>query len=272
MNGRLDDDILLKRLGDWLRDARAAADALGPVDAGDGPDAQPVGLIDLIEEFTALRHEIKLQTKGTRGLQEETEALLPALRQAIDQFRSVEPREAQAAWSAGRPLAEALAELDEALDRARAEVDKARRRPAERDDERLAALDGLFDRQSGLFKPLIRSYHEHARELLIDDQADPAGDLLDALAQGYDLVRARIRRALDAEDIRRIDAVGRPVDPETMTVVGVVDDPDAEPGTVVEEVRRGYRWKGRVLRFAEVRAAREAPADFDSSTDEDDED
>ena len=55
-----------------------------------------------------------------------------------------------------------------------------------------------------------------------------------------------------------IDAVGRPVDPEQMIVVEVVDDPSAEPGEVVEEVRRGYTWRGRVLRLAEVRAARMA--------------
>ena len=41
-----------------------------------------------------------------------------------------------------------------------------------------------------------------------------------------------------------------------MTVIEVVDDPDRPPGEVVDEVRRGYTWRGRVLRFAEVRASR----------------
>ena len=45
-------------------------------------------------------------------------------------------------------------------------------------------------------------------------------------------------------------------DPESMIVVEVVDDPNRPPGQVVEEVRRGYTWRGRVFRFAEVRAVR----------------
>ena len=39
-----------------------------------------------------------------------------------------------------------------------------------------------------------------------------------------------------------------------MTVIDLVDDPASEPETVVEEVRPGYVWRGRVVRFAEVRA------------------
>ena len=85
------------------------------------------GVIDLVEEFTALRHEVKLQTKSGRGLIEQTETTVSALRQAIEQFRSVEPKEAQAVWAAGKALAEALADLDEALDRGRREIDRARR-------------------------------------------------------------------------------------------------------------------------------------------------
>ena len=43
-------------------------------------------------------------------------------------------------------------------------------------------------------------------------------------------------------------------DPNLMTVVEVVNDPRRPPGLVIEEVRPGYCWKDKVLRFAEVRA------------------
>ena len=46
------------------------------------------------------------------------------MRQAIEQFRSVEPKEAQAAWAAGKPIAEALGDLDEALARGRRAIEK----------------------------------------------------------------------------------------------------------------------------------------------------
>src|SRR5262249_11029972 len=80
-------------------------------------------------------------------------------------------------------------------------------------------------------------------------------DILDALLEGYGLIQSRLARVMAAERIERISCEGRPVDPERMIVIEVVDDPDRTPGTVVKELRAGYTWKGRVLRYAEVQAA-----------------
>jgi hypothetical protein len=45
-----------------------------------------------------------------------------------------------------------------------------------------------------------------------------------------------------------------------MEVVQVVADADAPPGTVTDEVRRGYRRHGRIYRFAQVVATRSEPS------------
>ena len=85
----------------------------------------------------------------------------------------------------------------------------------------------------------------------------------DSLLEGYEMVRRRLERIMAKKRLARIVALGAPVDPRTMTVVEVVEIADAAdhaPGTVVEEVRPGYRWNGRVVRFAEVRAVRERTA------------
>ena len=50
-------------------------------------------------------------------------------------------------------------------------------------------------------------------------------------------------------ELYRIECVGKPVDPNLMTVVEVVDDPLRPPGLVVEEVRPGYYWKDKVIAF-----------------------
>ena len=257
MTAPLDEETLLSRFRQWLQEASADAEAPGREPPALDAEDHEVGLYRLVEEFTALRHELKLQTKSSRGLQEQTEALVPALRQAIEQFRAVEPRAAQAAWTASKPLAEALADLDEALDRGRVEIEKARRRLVEEPaGEVVAALDALFARQSWLRRPWVRSYHEQAREIVLRQRPEAHRPLFDALLEGYGLIQARLRRAMGAERLQRIDCVGHPVDPELMTVVEVVDDPERPPGQVVEEVRRGYTWQGRVLRYAEVRASR----------------
>ena len=128
MSGPGEIESVLARFHQWLAEARAdAANSAASVleQEAEHDSCRPFGLIDLVEEFTALRQELKLQTKSTRGLQEQAESLLPPLRQAIEHFRSVAPREEQAAWSAGKPIAEGLATLDEALDRCRIEIEKA---------------------------------------------------------------------------------------------------------------------------------------------------
>jgi molecular chaperone GrpE len=260
MTDPTDDEALLDRFRDWLREARAEADGFNG-DRAPSPTGPEVGLYRLVEEFTALRHEVKLETKGSRGLQEQVETLLPALRQAIDQFRAVGPKEEQAALTAARPLAEAIADLDEALDRGRLEIEKARDR-IDAEAARLAAsiesdLDALYQGQSWVRRLGLRAYHERARELVGRRVRETRPELFAALLEGYGLIQSRLRRAMDAGQVRRMESVGLPIDPGLMTVVEVVDAPDRPPGHVVDEVRRGYTWRGRVLRYAEVRAARE---------------
>ncbi|MHB1558422.1 MAG: nucleotide exchange factor GrpE [Isosphaeraceae bacterium] len=271
-DGHPDDEIedLLERFRQWLEDARAAGgevDGNGPgypglpgvaaspaTSAGAGTEGD-FGLIRLVEEFTALRHELKLQTKSTRGLIEQSEAMTAGLRQAIDAFHSVEPREERAAWSAGKALAEALADLDESLARGRREIERITRRLGEdATNALLDAVDDGFRRMPWIRRMLAADYHRQVQNVARGG-AWLRLDLLEAIIEGYGLIQARLARVMTAERIARIECLGRPADPEQMVVLEVVDDPDHEPGTVLRELRSGYTWRGRLLRYAEVQAA-----------------
>jgi molecular chaperone GrpE len=257
----VDDEHLLQRFAEWLRETRAEAERFAqaePVQENDAPGQADVGLYRLVEEFTALRHEVKLQTRSSRGLEEQVDTLVSSFRQAIDALHSVEPKEAQAAYAAGKSLALALAELDDSLDRGRVQTEKA--------------IEALRDGQGRDVLRLVTEFHASqpwfARTLYDDyysrlchfiEQAErPAkrAALLEALLDGYRLIQKRLAQILLAEGILRIDAVRRPVDPELMVVVEAVDAGDLPAGVVCDELRRGYTWKGRVLRYAEVRATR----------------
>lgn len=272
MTGPFDEEALLDRFRQWLRDARAEAEAT-EYDPPPVEDDNGFGLYRLVEEFTALRHEVKLQTKGSRGLQEQAETLLLALRQSIEQFRSVEPREAQAVWAAGKPLAEALADLDEALDRGRLEIEKARRRLVDEPAaELIVTLDACYAAQSWFRRRRTRSYHEAAREIILRHGPAARRSFFDALLEGYGLIQARLRRGMDAGQLCRIEAVGQPVDPGLMTVVEVIDDPSRPSAEVIDEIRKGYTWRGRVLRYAEVRASRSPSPTYDAQPESNDDD
>jgi molecular chaperone GrpE len=256
MNDRDQVEAILGRLRDWLDAVQSEAGGLDRLvlSREDEPQTE-VGIVHLVEEFTALRHELKLQTKSGRGILEQAETMLATLRQAIEQFRSVEPKEAQAAWSAGKPLALALADLDEALDRGRREIEKARDRiAAESTSTLVAALEENFRRQPWLRRRMAHGYH---REIcgLVRDFGSVLRELFDSLLEGYELIQNRLRREMREERIERVPCDGCPVDPERMTVIEVVHDPSRAPGTVLKELRSGYTWNGRLLRYAEVQAA-----------------
>jgi molecular chaperone GrpE len=257
MHDSLGEEAILAQFRHWLQETRDENERLDREAFGPEEDPPAVGLCDLIEEFTALRHELKLQTKNGRSLQEQAEALLPPLRQAIDQFRSVQPKEAKAAWSAGKGLAESLADLDEALERGRKEIEKSKQRIVEDCASAFqAGVTKLYKKRFLAWRPLLRAFHEDVLAFYRNELLKTQIDLFDAQLEGYSLMQARLRRALAAEEVERIACAGRPVDPELMTVLEVVETIEHPPGHVCDEVRTGYLWRGRVLRYAEVRAAR----------------
>ena len=262
MNQQSDVDIeaTLAKLRQWLEEARASGD--GPVTreqssiSGAQNGAREFGILDLVEEFTALRHELKLQTKSGRTLIDQSDATVAALRQAVDLIRAIDVKEAQTAWGAGKVLAEALADLDQALLRGEREIERARRQIAAESLSRLESnLETLYRRRSWLKRRILRSYHHEVIEALRSDR--PARDqLFDSFLEGYGLISKRLRRVLASEQIAHIPCEGKLVDPELMIVIEVVDEPRDRPGTVVNELRRGYTWKGRLIRCAEVQAVR----------------
>jgi molecular chaperone GrpE len=103
------------------------------------------------------------------------------------------------------------------------------------------------------------------RQLVAETQTP----VLSTLAEGYQLISARLQRMLSEHRIERLTCLGRRVDPTRMKVIELVDAPDAAPETVVDELRPGYVWRGQVVRYAEVRATRAVsrPPDAEEATD-----
>ena len=256
-----ENEEILRRFREWLTQTDAEVQAIDAQPSSDGDDFQDddaaVNLLQMVEAFTALRHELKLQTKSSRGLEQSVSTALDGLNQATDQLRSVRAREAVSVERAMKPLVEALVDLDEALVRG---VSVLRRAQQQATDNVLMQLQNRLDEQ---FQQLhfwqrwrARPWHERAKTVLAQTAADQYARAFDPLLEGYRLIGARLQQTLAAGDVRRIECLGDPVDPARMTVVELIDAPDAEPETVVDVVRPGYEWGDKVIRYAEVRAAR----------------
>jgi molecular chaperone GrpE len=77
--------------------------------------------------------------------------------------------------------------------------------------------------------------------------------------RGVQLVVRKLQEVLASIGVRAIEAAGRPFDPRLHEAIEFEETDAAPEGTVVAELRRGYRLHDRVLRPALVRVARRAP-------------
>jgi molecular chaperone GrpE len=93
--------------------------------------------------------------------------------------------------------------------------------------------------------------------------AGKAGDK--GILEGVKMVQKSLNTALESEGLHRIKALGEPFNPSTHEAVDKVQGNDASD-KVIEEMRKGYTFKGKVLRPSAVKvelAARREPATND---------
>lgn len=96
--------------------------------------------------------------------------------------------------------------------------------------------------------------------------ADGAAEaILSGVRMTYDQILAELRKF----GLERIEAVGKPFDPNLHEAVGVVPWEGSPDGTVLAESRRGYLLNGRLLRPAHVTVSRSPAASSSNGEDAD---
>ncbi len=73
--------------------------------------------------------------------------------------------------------------------------------------------------------------------------------------RALEILRSHLEALLQKEGITRIETVGAPFDPTTMSAVAVEPNPLAPPRSVLQEVLPGYARHGAVLRLAQVKVS-----------------
>ena len=148
------------------------------------------------------------------------------------------------------PIAAAQRERDEYLDhlrRERAEFENFRKRATK---ERMDALDRGAEQ---VVTNLLHVLDTFGFALAAAQDRGPE----DNLAKGVEMVYAELVDVLHKAGLEEVEGVGSHFDPmhhEAMMQIEA-DEPLDEP-TVVEVLRPGYRFKGRVLRPASVKVAK----------------
>jgi molecular chaperone GrpE len=81
------------------------------------------------------------------------------------------------------------------------------------------------------------------------------GDEPSSMSEGLQAIYRKMLRLLEAQGITPLESRGEKFDPELHDAVASVQSEEHEPGTIADELQRGYRWGNQVLRPARVRVA-----------------
>lgn len=260
-----------------LDDFRAWLTALPATsDEATRAEEEIIDLHTLLAQFLAVRQEVNLQTRAVRAQQEQNAETLRQLTAALDTLRQSQARgeamQVQSLEDAIRPLVKTLVDLYDALALAGREMQRlhetvlpsleqlaAAARPEAEKPPNPAAPLSFWGRMfhSPAPQPAEPSPAQQERARVARDSAERIRQLLSSLVEGYTMSLQRIERALQQHGLEAIPTAAQRFDPEQMEVVEAVGNSGRPSGEVVEEVRRGYLWKGRVFRYAQVRVAKE---------------
>lgn len=217
--------------------------------------APQFGLIDLVDAFTAFRHEFRTQVKESRTTNDVMQELSRQVTDVVDGLqqaaaKSVAQDEARARVDATAPFAMTLIEFDiqwtRAVDAAIRNDQHVQKRQELPTQAFADAVAGLSKWQRWLAKPLIQRYQT----------TTPASDQSSsAMTDGLVILLSRLRQVLTEYQIERIDTLGQPFDAELMRSIGSVQDPTVPIGNVAQQLAPAYRRHGKVIRYADVRVA-----------------
>jgi molecular chaperone GrpE len=179
------------------------------------------------------------------GAEEDAAAAEAEALEEVEAEVEAEVEEAAIAADLAKARAEAESYLDD-LRRLQADFDNYRKRTLREQTARAAsASQALVAR----LLPVLDNF-----ELAVSS-AEQSRDF-DRMLKGVEMVFGELREVLESEGLVRIEAEGKPFDPERHEAVIAVEEEDTEPGMVVDIVRAGYELRGKVLRPAMVKVAK----------------
>jgi len=131
-----------------------------------------------------------------------------------------------------------VAQLKDQLLRNLAELENFKRRNnEERIKERKYASQGVFSQLIEAVDAFDQAFKVEA----IDETTK-------SYLKGFELVREKLSNLLEANEVKRIESIGKPFDPNYHMAVSKMKVEGKEPNIIIEELMSGYTYKDRILR------------------------
>ncbi|HTF60042.1 MAG TPA: nucleotide exchange factor GrpE [Actinomycetes bacterium] len=176
---------------------------------------------------------------------------------AEDEAAEAEAEPADTATAADAGAASVVAaDLNAARAEAESHLDDLRRLQADFDNYRKRTLREQTARAASASQALVAKLLPVLDNFELAVSAAEQSRDFDRMLKGVEMVFGELREVLQGEGLVKIEAEGKPFDPERHEAVVAVEQEDTEPGTVVDIVRTGYELRGKVLRPAMVKVAK----------------
>lgn len=191
-----------------------------PVDSQDAASSAPeVDLYSLFTELSALKSEVKLESRQLKSALQQFGELFETLRsnnnRLNDELNRRLEQEAKQQAAIEQPLLLELLELRDSL------------------------AAGV--RSAETYSPGWLARH-----------LSPEQRFIDGLCRGQEMTLQKLDEALERYGVARIEAEGEQLTPQCMRAVGIEHRQEVGDGEVLGIVRDGYRRDGNLLRMAQV--------------------
>ena len=145
-----------------------------------------------------------------------------------------------------------IRELEDKLARTFAEMENQRRRfEKERNDafdyggfsfakEALSLIDNL----------------ERSKNILESDEKLKGSDALKKTLEHFDIIHKNLVSIFEKNDIKQIESLNKKLDPNFHQAMLEIEDDTKEPGTIIQEIQKGFTIKDRLLRPSLVGVAK----------------
>jgi len=164
----------------------------------------------------------------TEGLNNDTN---PSASENNEQIKEISPEEK-------------ILELEDKIARAFAEMENQRRRfEKEREDAFNYGGFAFAKETLNLIDNLERS-----KQILESDEVLKNSEALTKTLEHFDIINKDMVSILSKNGITPLDSIGKKLDPNFHQAMMEIEDDQKEPGTIVQEIQKGFMMKDRLLR------------------------
>jgi molecular chaperone GrpE len=156
---------------------------------------------------------------------------------------------------------EKIKELEDKVARAFAEMENQRRRFEKEKDDAFDYGGFSFAKEAlNLIDNLERS-----KQILESDEILKDTEALKKTLEHFEIINKDMVSIFSKNDITAIISIGKKLDPNQHQAMMEIDDDQKEPGTIVQEIQKGFMMKDRLLRPALVSVSKKTKIDEEKS-------